>query len=113
MYDLRQPVTIKTIMHQIPTANYCLANSSNLMLAAILKDPLSGRGMEVSTTAPGLQLYCGNYLAGKFMPFTGICLEPQYYPDSPNHAEFPSTFLKIGQKYDEQTCYKFYHSDSN
>jgi aldose 1-epimerase len=82
---------------------------------ATLFDPLSGRMMEVFTSYPGLLLYTGDYLSSqlpghlskKYKPLDGLCLECQYYPDSPHHPHFPSTVLESGQNYEENIIFKF------
>jgi len=107
IFDLRMPTKVAEVMHQIPTVNYCLADQGAFKLAATLTDLQSGNCVEVRTTSPGLQLYHGNYLAGSHEPFSGICLEPQHYPDSPNQPNFPSTLLLPGQTYNEITSYRF------
>ena len=84
-------------------------------LAAEVYDAKSGRVMDVLTTEPGVQFYTGNFLdgtvhgkGGKIYNFrTGLCLQTQHYPDSPNHANFPTTELKPGQKYHTITIFKF------
>ncbi len=68
-------------------------------LFAKVTAPTSGRVMEVLTTQPGVQFYTGNP--------NGLCLETQHYPDSPNQAAFPSTLLRPGQTFHEQTVYRF------
>jgi len=85
-----------------------------LALAAVLTDPGSGRRVEVRTTQPGLQFYSGNFLDGKpggtgtvFKYRTGLCLETQHFPDSPNHPEFPSSILRPGQTYSQTTVFTF------
>jgi aldose 1-epimerase len=83
--------------------------------AAMLTDPNSGRKLEISTSYPGLMLYTGDYLesqynghSGKpYKPLDGLCLECQYYPDSPNHSNFPSTILEPDHLYQESITYKF------
>jgi len=82
--------------------------------AAVLRDPASGREIELRTTQPGLQFYSGNFLDGKpagggtvFKHRTGLCLETQHFPDSPNHPAFPSTILRPGQTYSETTVLAF------
>ena len=71
--------------------------------------------MEVLTTEPGIQFYSGNFLDGTvrgkgevlYGHRTGFCLETQHFPDSPNHANFPSTVLKPGQTYRSSTVLRF------
>ncbi len=88
-------------------------HSPELLHAATLKEPVSGRVMEVFTTEPGLQVYTANSLntvgkrGNKYGPFSSICLETQHFPDSPHHAHFPSTVLKPGIDYRSTTIYKF------
>ncbi len=88
---------------------------SGMVLAARVSEPVTGRTLEVSTTEPGLQFYSGNFLDGtitgkggvKYGRRAGFCLETQHYPDSPNHATFPSTVLRPGQEYRTTTVFKF------
>jgi aldose 1-epimerase len=71
--------------------------------------------LEVSSTEPGVQFYSGNFLdgtsAGKggwaYARRDGLALEPQHFPDSPNHANFPSTVLKPGATYHHTIVYRF------
>jgi aldose 1-epimerase len=83
-------------------------------LAAVLTDPTSGRSLEIRTTQPGLQFYSGNFLDGKpaghgtVFPYrTGLCLETQHFPDSPNQPAFPDTILRPGQRYSATTVLRF------
>jgi aldose 1-epimerase len=87
---------------------------SALRPAAVLTDPGSGRVLEIRTTQPGLQFYSGNFMNGKpagegsvFGYRTGLCLETQHFPDSPNHAAFPNTILRPGETYSERTVLSF------
>ena len=75
---------------------------SGLPLAARVLDPSSGRTLELRTTEPGLQFY-----SGQVVQYRGFCLEPQHYPDSPNHPDFPSTLLRPGERYESTTVYSF------
>lgn len=92
------------------------AGSKDLLLAATVVEPKSGRCMDVLTTEPGLQMYSGNFLDGTLTGKSGqvykhrygFCLESQHYPDSPNKVNFPTTELKPGQLYKTSTVYKFY-----
>jgi aldose 1-epimerase len=83
--------------------------------AARLYAPDSGRVLDVSTTAPGIQFYSGNMLdgslAGKggtiYTRNSGLCLETQHFPDSPNQPQFPSTVLHPGETYRQTTIFQF------
>jgi aldose 1-epimerase len=78
-------------------------------------DKTSGRCMEVFTTQPGMQFYTGNFLDGsitgkggqKYSRRYAFCMEPQHFPDAPNHPEFPLIELKPGQVYKHTIVYKF------
>jgi aldose 1-epimerase len=86
-----------------------------LEVAAKATDPRSGRQLTVITTEPGIQFYGGNFLDGTLVGTSGrmyrmgdgFALETQHYPDSPNHANFPSTVLRPGQTYRTTTIYQF------
>jgi aldose 1-epimerase len=86
-----------------------------LVFAARLSDPVSGRTMEVFTTEPGVQIYSANFPNGsiegpKGYPYPrncGLCLETQHYPDSPNKAGFPSCIVRPGSIYHSTTVHKF------
>jgi aldose 1-epimerase len=83
--------------------------------AARVYDPESGRVLTVTTTEPGVQFYSGNFLDGtKFgkageghVLNSGLCLETQHFPDSPNHPAFPSTELKPGEARHSTTTFTF------
>jgi len=93
--------------------NFVLTKGADF--AAQVYDPASGRVMTVTTDQPGLQFYSGNFLdgtlkgkGGKTYPqYAAFCLETQHFPDSPNHASFPSTVLKPGDVYETTTHYIF------
>ncbi|MFM7316270.1 MAG: aldose epimerase family protein, partial [bacterium] len=88
---------------------------SEPIFTAKVKDPKSGRVLSVHTTEPGVQFYTGNFLDGTLKGKGGVvykknqafCLEAQHYPDSPNHAGFPSTRLNPGETYTQTTIYEF------
>ena len=90
-------------------------SDTTLIRAARLHEPKSGRVLSVWTTEPGIQFYSGNFLDGTLVGTSGrmyrqgdgLALETQHYPDSPNHANFPSTVLRPGQVYSTQTIYEF------
>jgi aldose 1-epimerase len=96
--------------------NFVLARTGpGLVDAAKVVEPVTGRTMAISTTEPGIQFYSGNFLkgdlkgkGGRVYPHrSGFCLETQHYPDSPNHANFPSTVLRPGEEYKSQTVFTF------
>lgn len=94
--------------------NFVLSGTG-LRPAATLRDPVSGRVMEITTTEPGIQFYSGNKLSlalptGMGNPHIrrgGLALETQHFPDSPNRPEFPSTVLRPGEIYESRTIYRF------
>jgi aldose 1-epimerase len=91
------------------------SGGKTLALCARVTEPKHGRVMEVWTTEPGVQLYCGNHLDGSrqgvggvvYQPHTGLCLETQHFPDSINHPSFPSVILRPGQTFRSTTAYRF------
>ena len=85
-----------------------------LSFAARIRDPKSGRTMEVYTTEPGVQVYTDNWADGykgqhgaTFPRRSAICFEAQHFPDNPNHPYFPSVILEPGREYTQKTIYKF------
>ena len=86
-----------------------------LAVMARAYEPGSGRVLTVLSTAPGVQLYTGNFLEDtmvgkggkKYGKFKGFCLEPQHYPDSPNKPGFPSTVLRPGETYKHTIIFRF------
>jgi aldose 1-epimerase len=83
--------------------------------AAEVYEPTTGRILRVLTTEPAVQLYTGNHLDGTntgkegrvYKPRFAFCLETEHFPDSPNHAGFPTTELKPGQKFHSMTVFEF------
>ena len=85
---------------------------STLRKAARMKDPQSGRVMEVFTTEPSVQLYTANHFNGGpdaagFGKHHAFCLECQHFPDAPNQPKFATTVLRPGEKYSQQTMHRF------
>jgi aldose 1-epimerase len=96
--------------------NWVLSSpSKKVRKVAELYDPSSGIAMQILTDQPGLQFYSGNFLNGTihgkggvaYQLRTAVCLEPQDFPDAPNHPNFPSAVLKPGQRYHQTTIYQF------
>ena len=96
--------------------NFVLNNwDGSLKSAARLYEPTTGRVVEILTTQPGIQFYSGKFLDGSLIgkkgvayeKYTGLCLEPQHFPDAPNHPTFPSTILRPGEEYNQKTIIRF------
>ncbi|WP_438765648.1 aldose epimerase family protein [Kushneria sp. TE3] len=95
------------------------APSSTPERAARVTSPASGRVLEVLTTEPGLQFYSGNFLDGSvsgksgraYGQRSGLALETQHFPDSPNQSGFPSTILQPGETLESHTVYRFTTED--
>jgi aldose 1-epimerase len=89
-------------------------DDTSLVQAAKVEDPASGRTLTVLTTQPGIQFYSGNFLTGAitgtsghaYRQGTGLALETQHFPDSPNHPDFPTTTLNPGQTYHQTTVFQ-------
>ena len=90
-------------------------NGSGFRRAAVLTDPASGRSLEVDTDLPGIQVYSSQGIPegtkGRrglvYVPYSGVCLEAQNYPDAPNHPNFPSAVLKKGDDFKAVIIYRF------
>jgi aldose 1-epimerase len=118
LYDFTTPATIGSRIGGLADGYDCnfILNNPNqkLVKVGILSEESTGRTVEVSTTEPAMQLYTGYYIpeitgkhGEKFGKYSGVALETQHYPDSPNHPEFPSTSLKPGDIFKSKTIYKF------
>lgn len=123
--DFRSSHTIGSRLdHLIPELSFSRGYDHNFTLrawdgslrwVARLREPASGRMLEVFTTQPGMQFYSGNFLDGSltgkggvaYQKYAGLCLETQHFPDAPNHPNFPSTVLHAGERYHEVTIYRF------
>ncbi|WP_418422657.1 aldose epimerase family protein [Alistipes sp.] len=96
--------------------NWVLNTRGNIAEAcASLESPATGIRLDVYTTEPGIQVYCGNFLDGTVKGKKGtaygfraaVCLETQKYPDTPNKPEWPSAVLRPGEKYESRCIYRF------
>ena len=95
--------------------NFVLDPAQGLRLAARLTGEHSGIVMETWTEKPGVQLYAANFLETDDQTKTGVpygarqavCLETQFFPDSPNHPEWGDILLRPGKRYDYTTEYRF------
>ena len=95
--------------------NFCLSQARVPIRPVAWLTAPSGLSLEVRTTEPGLQVYDAHGmdlpLAGldgqSLGPYAGIALEPQVWPDSPNHPDFPQALLRPGESYRQHTQYAF------
>jgi aldose 1-epimerase len=124
-FDFRQPMTIAARIgaddEQLRIANGYDHNwvidkpEGELGLVACVTEPVTGRRLEVLSTAPGLQFYSGNSLDGSLIGKdgrsygfrSGLCLEPQGFPDAPNQARFPSVLLSPAEVYRTTIIHRF------
>ncbi len=90
--------------------------TGEMKLACVMRDPLSGRRLDVFTTEPCMQMYGAQNMDGtldaktagvKYVQYAGVALETQHAPDSPNHPEFPTTVLRPGETFRSRTEYRF------
>jgi aldose 1-epimerase len=111
-FDFRQPRAIGDgFDHNWALNGY----SGSLRRVARVREPQSGRTLDVSTTEPGMQVYTADYLDGTLVgksgrPYrahAGFCVETQHYPDTPNQPAFPSTLLRPGERYRSTTVFAF------
>jgi len=118
-FDFREPHTTGERIADVPGGydhNFVLSKSEpgKMEKAAKLKDPKTGRVVEVFTEEPGIQFYSGNFLDGtitsrdwNYIQHTALCLETQHFPDSPNQASFPNTILRPGETFTSRTLIGF------
>lgn len=115
--DFREAKAIGSEIHHVSYDHNFVLNDwdGSLRVAARLYEPVSGRALEILTTEPGIQFYSGNFLDGTLIgrngvayeKYAGLCLEPQHFPDAPNHPNFPSTVLRPGEEYKHTSIYRF------
>jgi aldose 1-epimerase len=123
-FDFRTPTAIGARIHddneQLKFGNgydhnWVINNPGSLQVIARVSEPTTGRVMEVLSDQPGLQFYSGNFLDGTITGKGGwtyqfrdaFVMEPQHFPDSPNHPDFPTTELKPGETYHNTIEYRF------
>lgn len=124
-FDFRRPVAVGARIRHVDEQLifgtgydqcFVLRPSDGPALAARVRDPASGRILEVHTGQPSIQFYTGNKLNGSvaghggviYRQSAGLALEPQGYPDAPHHPNFPSTILRPGETYSRTIRYRLY-----
>jgi aldose 1-epimerase len=98
-FDLRDGGVLRTHRQGLIDHCYVLDAPGLGGPQAVLRDPATGWALELSTDAPGVQVYTGSQLRGAFVPHQALCLEPQWFPDTPHHEGedgWPSTVLEPG-----------------
>lgn len=89
------------------------ASSRELAFVARVVEPGTQRWMEIRSTEPGVQLYLGQHLTGRgkggapYSAHSGLALETQHFPNTPNQPAFPSTLLRPGERFSSRTVYRF------
>jgi aldose 1-epimerase len=119
-FDFQEERVLGKAISVIPgRLDHCYAQPNDYMADPFhclkLVDPKSGRTLEMSSSLPGIQLYSANYLkpdlkspnGNPYGPHHGICLEAQFFPDTPNRPEFPSSLLRPGETYSHTTNFAF------
>jgi len=117
-FDFRVPKEIGKEIDAVPGGydhNWAVNPSSDgLNPVAGVYEPKSGRSLTVYSTQPGVQFYTGNFLAGEkgkngdlYNKNYGFCLETQHFPDSPNRKDFPDSILVPGDRYNQETVWRF------
>lgn len=93
---------------------------TELKRAATLFEPSNGIAMDILTDQPGLQFYSGGCIGGsdigkrgdRHLRYSGVALETQHFPDSPNHPNFPNTILNVGETYHQTVIFRFYIAEN-
>ncbi|PON40405.1 Aldose 1-epimerase [Trema orientale] len=119
-YDFLKPHSVGSRINKLPKGydiNYALDGvpyGKKLKRVAVVYDKKSGRSLDLSTTAPGVQFYTGNFLKdvkGKggfvYQAHGALCLETQGFPDAVNHPNFPSTIVTPQRPYKHVMLFKF------
>lgn len=125
-FDFREPVRVgdriysgdpQMLLGRGLDHNFVLDNGGRSVpgVAVRLRDPKSGRQLEVRTTEPAVQIYSSNQFNGTSLNGDGrpmrqsdaLAFETEHFPDSPNKPNFPSTVLRPGQKFHSLTEFAF------
>lgn len=119
IYDFRKPRLLKDVFGVNDSGldtTYVIKKEADSYkaLACVLNEPISGRMLRVYSTQAALTVYTANQLKNEhgkgnalYNKFSGICLESQAYPDSPNQEHFPTSLLQAEQTYNQETIWYF------
>jgi len=110
-WDFRQPRQVGSVYDNCWVLD---GARGSLKHGLTLKDPVSGRTMEVWTTEAGMQMYTAEHWnpgfpgkTGPLQQYAAIAIEPQNFPDAPTHPNFPSAILRPGELYRQQIEWRF------
>lgn len=115
-YDFTTPRPLRDVIDHWGGLDDCFvfSQSGKMTRMAELESENTGIKMYICSDYPGLQIYTGRYLnvhgargGRNYGPYAGVALEAQYFPDSPNHPEFPSTLLRPGEEYSKNIVFGF------
>ncbi|SFP15125.1 aldose epimerase family protein [Tranquillimonas alkanivorans] len=115
-FDFREPREATEASAGHLDHNYCLAEARRGMTPALRLTGRNGLTLEVATTEPGLQVFGAATLHAEdyathhgtgYGPFAAFAIEPQVWPDAPNHNDFPSVLLRPGERYEQETEFRF------
>jgi len=87
--------------------DHCWVVDAKAPVAAKLHSPKSGVSMEVRTNLPGVQIYGAYHLRTAYPGLHAVCIEPENFPDAPNHANFPSSILRPGETHRSFMAFAF------
>jgi len=126
LFDMRVPQKLGDRLPLMPGGdnngydhNFCINQNQSQEMSFVMsvRDPVSGRALEVSSNQPGVQFYTGNFLpkdgslegkgGARYGKHGGFCAETQVYPDAINQPNFPDVVIRPGQIYDHKVVYKF------
>lgn len=105
-FDFRQPRKLRNELGTDDVDHNFIVNRPFGESQAILISPDKQLQLHVTSDLPGIQFYTGHGLSGKFKPKQGMCLEPQFFPDSPNHENFPFYLTTPEQPFNATICYQ-------
>jgi aldose 1-epimerase len=87
--------------------DHCWVLDKDARVAAELYSPASGVRMAIRTNLPGLQVYGAYHFKTAYPGWYAVCLEPENFPDAPNHANFPSSILRPGETHRSFMSFSF------
>lgn len=121
-FDFRAPRKITPGLTARLDHNFCLSRARRALTQVLWLDGPDGVSMDLSTTEPGLQIFDGAPIGSGSFPghsgapygaYPGLAIEPQFWPDAPNHPGFPSILLRPGEDWRQETVWRFSRDPSD